>query len=155
MKIRAYHLGEEREIWQLFHDTIHHINAEHYSQKQLDAWAPEPFDETLWRDKLAKLSSFVCVKEEKIVGYSDLQQNGYIDHLFCHHQYQGCGVGTALMAHIHTLAEQQRIKQLSADVSVTAKPFFEIKGFKVVKQQTVPIRGQILTNFKMTKTLQT
>jgi len=149
MKIRAYHLGEEHEIWQLFKQTIHHVNSQDYSQKQLDAWAPTTFDKTLWRNKLRELSSFVCVTEEKIVGYSDLQTNGYIDHFFCHHHYQGKGVGTALMTHIHTLAEQQKnITQLSADVSVTAKPFFEIKGFKVVKQQSVPTRGKILTNFK-------
>ena len=153
MKIRAYHLGEEQKIWQLFHDTIQHINAEHYSQKQLHAWAPPLFDQSLWSKKLAKLSSFVCVKEEKIVGYSDLQQNGYIDHFFCHHQYQGVGVGTALMVHIHTLAKQRGITQLTADVSITAKLFFEGKGFKVVKQQDVLIRGQILRNFKMLKPL--
>ena len=153
MKIRAYHLGEEHEIWQLFKHTIHYVNAQHYSKKQLNAWAPETFDKTLWSNKLAKLKSFVCIKDDKIVGYSDLQQNGYIDHFFCHHQYQGCGVGSALMAHIHTLAKQQNISQLSADVSITAKPFFQIKGFKVLTQQIVPTRGQELTNFKMCKTL--
>ena len=68
MKIRAYHLGEEHEIWQLFFQTIHNVNTQHYSQKQLDAWAPAAFNQILWREKLAKLSSFVCVKEKKIVG---------------------------------------------------------------------------------------
>jgi putative acetyltransferase len=153
MKIRAYHLGEEHEIWQLFNQTIHHVNAEHYSQEQLDAWSPSIFDKIQWSNKLAKLSSFVCVTEEKIVGYSDLQANGYIDHFFCHHQYQGQRVGTTLMAHIHTIAMQKHMTQLSADVSITAKAFFESKGFKVVKQQAVPTRGQILTNFKMVKAL--
>jgi putative acetyltransferase len=152
MKIRAYHLGEEHEIWQLFNQTVHHVNAQHYSNKQLDAWAPAVFDKKLWRDKLAMLNSFVCVKEEKIVGYSDLQPSGYIDHFFCHYFYQGQGIGTALMAHIHTLAEKQNITQLSADVSITAKSFFEFNGFKVVNHQAVPIRGQVLTNFKMIKT---
>lgn len=57
------------------------------------------------------------------------------------------------MAHIHTLAEQQNIPQLSADVSITAKPFFTVKGFQLVTQQTVPTRGEELTNFKMCKTL--
>ncbi|MFT6988292.1 MAG: putative acetyltransferase [Paraglaciecola sp.] len=153
MEIRAYHLGEEHEIWQLFHHTIHHINAQHYSTKQLDAWAPPEFINTFWTEKLAKLCSFVCVTNSKIVGYSDVQKNGYIDHFFCHHQHQGLGVGSALMAHIHTLAKQQGMTQLSAEVSITAKPFFEAKGFKTIKQQAVPTRGQVLTNFKMTKML--
>lgn len=151
MEIRAYHLGEELEMWQLFKQTIHHVNARHYSQQQLNAWAPSIFDKILWCKKFANLKSFVCVHKEKIVGYSDLQKNGYIDHFFCHHKFQGEGVGTALMVHIHILANQQNINQLSADVSITAKPFFEAKGFKVVKQQAVRIRGQVLTNFKMIK----
>jgi putative acetyltransferase len=153
MKIRSYHLGEEHEIWQLFYQTIHSVNAQHYSQKQLDAWAPSTFDEMFWKDKLAILNSFVCAKSQKIVGYSDLQSNGYIDHFFCHQQHQNEGVGTALMRHIHTLAKQRGITQLSADVSISARLFFERKGFNVVKQQDVPIRGQMLSNFKMQKAL--
>ena len=95
----------------------------------------------------------MCVKEQRIVSDGDLQPSGYIDHFFCHHQYQSRGVGKALMAHIHTLAKHKDITQLSADVSITAKAFFESKGFKVVKQQAVPTRGQVLTNFKMIKVL--
>lgn len=153
MKIRAYHLGEEHEIWQLFTQTVHHVNAQHYSQKQLAAWAPGLFEHQEWSNKLTKLNSFVCVESGKIVGYSDLQANGYIDHFFCHHQHQGLGVGKALMAHIHSLAQLKNISQLSADVSITAKSFFEKNGFKAIKQQSVPIRGQVLCNFKMVKSL--
>lgn len=153
MEIRAYHQGDEHEIWKIFNQTIHTVNAQHYSKIQLAAWSPAIFDKLLWREKLAKLSSFVCLKKEKIVGYSDLQTNGYIDHFFCHYRYQGQGIGSALMAHIHFLAQKKGITQLSADVSITAKPFFEVKGFEVVQQQSVPVREQVLTNFKMIKAL--
>jgi putative acetyltransferase len=46
MNIRLYHFGEEHEIWQLFNQTIHYANSQHYTQKQLDAWAPSQFDKT-------------------------------------------------------------------------------------------------------------
>ncbi|MGL5364343.1 MAG: GNAT family N-acetyltransferase, partial [Plesiomonas shigelloides] len=36
-------------------------------------------------------------------------------------------------------------------VSITAKPFFERFGFRVVKKQQVAINGQVLTNFLMEK----
>lgn len=153
MEIRSYHLGEEHEIWQLFYNTIQHVNAQHYSQKQLDVWAPSHFDNTLWGEKLAKLCTFVCIANNKIIGYCDLQKNGYIDNFFCHYQHQGLGIGSALMAHIHALAKQQDTSQLAADVSISAKAFFEAKGFIQVKQQAVTIRGQVLTNFKMIKRL--
>lgn len=173
MKIRAYHLGEEHQIWQLFYQTIHGINVQDYTQKQLNAWAPNYFDQQLWSKKLATLDTFVCVNSQQlhgcsdnmqchsqemesnsdILGYSDLQNDGYIDHFFCHQQHQGIGVGATLMAHIHSQAQCREITQLSADVSITARGFFEKHGFKVVKSQNILIRGQILSNFKMIKLL--
>ena len=95
----------------------------------------------------------MCINNDEILGSSDVQKNGYIDHFFCHYRYQGIGVGSALMAHIHTLAKQQGMTQLSADVSFTAKAFFEAQGCNPIKQQAVTIRGQVLTNVKMVKTL--
>ncbi|MEP1449232.1 MAG: GNAT family N-acetyltransferase [Paraglaciecola sp.] len=166
MEIRAYHLGEEHQIWQLFYQTVHGINAQDYSQNQLDAWAPNSFDQHLWQKKLTTLGTFVCVNSRRIqgdnddkkannviLGYSDLQKDGYIDHFFCHQQHQGLGVGTALMTYIHNLAQKRGITQLSADVSITAKGFFEKHDFNIVKSQNVLIRGQILENFKMVKPL--
>ncbi|MBU3002901.1 GNAT family N-acetyltransferase [Paraglaciecola arctica] len=164
MKIRAYHFGEEHQIWQLFYQTIHKVNAANYSQKQIDAWAPNDFDQQFWQEKLAALGTFVCVnssefrgnsdkKDSTIFGYSDLQSDGYIDHFFCHHQHQGKGIGNALMVHIHRLAINRGITELSADVSITALDFFKKYGFKIVKSQNVLIRGQILGNYKMRKSL--
>lgn len=46
-------------------------------------------------------------------------------------------------------ANDLNLKRVFAEVSITAKPFFEAKGFKVVKQQNVDIRGVKLTNFIM------
>jgi putative acetyltransferase len=72
-------------------------------------------------------------------------------HFFYHYQYQGTAVGSALMAHIHTLAKHQGITRLSADVIITAKAFFEAQGFNPIKQQALTIRGQVSTNVKMVK----
>ena len=77
---------------------MHHVNVHYHSHKQLDTWAPALFDKFLWINKLAILSSYVYVKE-KIVGYSDLQPSGNIDHFFCHYCYQEQGIGSTLIAH--------------------------------------------------------
>jgi hypothetical protein len=65
MEIRAYLLGEEHEIWHLLHQTVHHVNAQHYTKLQLDTWSPSLTNKILWNKKLAKLGSFVGVKEKK------------------------------------------------------------------------------------------
>ena len=85
------------------------------------------------------------------LGIADLQANGLIDHFFCHHNYQGQGVGKALMNHVLEIGEVQGIKLFFSEVRITTKPFYEHFGFEVAKAQEVEIRGQILRNFVMEK----
>ena len=79
----------------------------------------------------------------------EFESNGHIDCFYVHHEYQRCGVGSSLMKEVLNKAKTLRLKQVFSEVSLTAKPFFESKGFKVVKQQNVCIRGVKLTNFVM------
>lgn len=57
------------------------------------------------------------------------------------------------MKEIEDRARKNKINKLFAEVSITARPFFEAKGFTVKKQQLVIIRGVELTNFVMEKKL--
>ncbi|GAB3524470.1 hypothetical protein GCM10027342_25180 [Photobacterium alginatilyticum] len=86
-----------------------------------------------------------------LVGYTDLQSNGLIDHFFCHHKYQGQGVGSALMEHVFAFGKQVGITRFYSEVSITARPFYERFGFSVVQEQLVEVRGQKLCNFVMEK----
>lgn len=87
--------------------------------------------------------------DNKIVGFTEFEPNGHIDCFYVHHEYQGFGIGSSLMNEIFKKANDLNLKRVFAEVSITAKPFFEAKGFKVVKQQNVAIRGVKLTNFIM------
>ena len=57
------------------------------------------------------------------MGYSDLQLSDYIDHFLYHFFYQGLGIGSTLMAHIHTLAEN-RISPNFQLMSVSLQGYF-------------------------------
>lgn len=57
------------------------------------------------------------------------------------------------MAHLEQLARSKGVTEMSSDVSITARPFFEAKGFVVDEEQFVEIRGQVLRNFKMVRKL--
>ncbi len=97
------------------------------------------------------LSPFVAEIDGVIVGYTDLQVSGLIDHFFCHHEYQGKGVGKALMNHVFKVGNSRGIKRYFSEVSITARPFYEHFGFKVVQAQEMEVRGQKLRNFVMEK----
>ncbi|MDK9738192.1 GNAT family N-acetyltransferase [Vibrio sp. D404a] len=151
MKIRDYRTEDAPQLWSLFFNTIRKINVRHYSQAQVEAWAPSEFSMEVWHSKLEKLKPFVAELDGVVVGYTDLQESGLIDHFFCHHDYQGMGVGRQLMTHILNLAEQRQLERVFSEVSITARPFYEHFGFIVVKEQTIEVRGQTLNNFIMEK----
>ena len=151
MKIRNYRAGDEVSLRAIFHHTIHRVNIQDYTAEQVKAWAAGELDETMWREKLEEMKPYVVDLEGKLIGYADLQADGYIDHFFCHHDWQRRGVGSLLMQKIHDEANKHDIRRLYSNVSITAKPFFKAKGFEVVKEQFVSIRGQVLKNFRMQK----
>ena len=48
MKIRKYNPNDCKEIYKLFYDTVHFINAKDYPKEQLDVWAKDNFDIEKW-----------------------------------------------------------------------------------------------------------
>ncbi len=151
--IRHYKAADARALWALFYHTVRNINVRDYTQAQVEAWAPAEFDAAIWQQRMRTIDPFVAEMDGDIVGYADLQADGLIDHFFCHHQHQGKGVGRSLMEHILNVGRQRGITEFHAEVSITARPFFERFGFTVVHEQMVEVRGQTLRNFVMKRSV--
>lgn len=149
--IRNYQKADAPETWELKFHTIRNININDYSPEQVKAWAPDNFDMVVWQKRVDDMNPFIAELNGKIVGFADLQPDGYIDHFFCHAGYQGIGVGRLLMEHLIDRGRSVGIKRYHSQVSKTARPFYEHFGFSVVKEQQVNINGQLLTNFLMEK----
>ncbi|WP_050872684.1 GNAT family N-acetyltransferase [Comamonas testosteroni] len=154
MHIRSYRPGDEIALWQVFHDAVHQLAANHYSPEQLDAWAPPQPDRAEWSRRIQALSPFVAVcANDRPVAYADLQANGYIDHFFVAPQHAGRGVGRLLLVHIEHAARQNGLPELSADVSLNAQRFFAHFGFEQQRRQMPVVRGIALSNTRMRKAL--
>jgi putative acetyltransferase len=153
LQIRTYCEGDAGLLRDLFFNTVRLVNAADYQPQQLSAWAPESYDVVAWNEKMAANKPFIAELNGIIVAYADLQTSGLIDHFFCHHAYQGLGIGKALMEHVLTVGQNNGLSRIYSAVSITAKPFYQGFGFVVVKQQSVEIRGQYLTNYLMEKYL--
>ncbi|TDF42502.1 GNAT family N-acetyltransferase [Alteromonadaceae bacterium M269] len=149
--MRRYRSGEEVELRRLFFETVRHINISDYSEEQVVAWAPEQYDEAEWCERIHSINPFVALVDEHIAGYASIDVEGYIDHFYCHRQFQGKGIGKSLMSRLFEQAEEYGVSRLYSHVSLTAKPFFEKHGFVAVVEQQVEVRGQKLTNFVMEK----
>jgi len=154
-KIRKFIVGDEVEIYKLFYDAVHTINAKDYNEEQLNTWAPKEGDLEKWKESLAKNHTFVAIEEttNKIVGFADLEENGYIDRGYINKDYQARGIGLALLKALEKKAIALGMSELHTNASITAKKFLEFKGYKIEKEQTVILNGVKFINYLMRKKL--
>lgn len=153
MIVRDLNPGEAPALWNIFWGAIHHTNIQDYTAEQVEAWAPTNLDEAIWRKRVAELQPFVAELNGQLVGYSDVQDSGLIDHFFVSHQSRGKGVARALMKEIEQRATQRGITELHSHVSITARPFFEKCDFEAVDAMDNEIRGVVLRHFLMRRRL--
>lgn len=147
MKIRKYQPSDCRELTELFYNTVHIVNAKDYTEEQLNVWASGKVDLERWNQSLQEHFSIVAVDNETIVGFGDIDDTGYLDRLFVHAKYQRKGIATAICEQL----EQAVPGKIITHASITARPFFEKRGYRVFKEQQVERQGVFLTNFVMIK----
>lgn len=148
MMLRKYQSSDCKAIAELFYHTVHTINAKDYTQEQLDVWATGQVDLKKWDQSFQAHYTMVAVENGLLVGFGDIDSTGYLDHLYVHADYQGRGIATALCDQL----EQTVSGRITTHASLTAKPFFEKRGYQVIKEQQVERQGIALKNFVMEKT---
>jgi GNAT superfamily N-acetyltransferase len=153
MKLRDYRPEDRDRLIDLFRDTVRSLALSDYTKAQVRAWAPDVIDQAAWARRLAANRTLVAEVDGRIVGFAELTEEGHIEMLFCHKDHQGKGVGSALLAGLERTARDRGLARLSTEASLTARPFFEARGFQVEARQEVERRGQRLVNFAMTESL--
>lgn len=146
MYLRKYKSSDCKCLTELFYDTVHTVNAKDYTKEQLDAWAPYKVDLIEWDKSLSEHYSVVAVQDDIVVGFGDIDKSGYLDRLYVHKNYQRQGIATAVC---NELEDAVNSFEIFTYASVTAKPFFEKRGYKIVSEQRVVRNGVYLTNYKM------
>ena len=82
-----------------------------------------------------------------------MDDTGYLDRLYVHKDFQRQGIATAICDRLEAaLSPEPSPVQFTTHASITAKPFFEKRGYRIVKEQTVERLGIRLTNYAMEKT---
>ena len=148
MTVRRYRAGDCRTLTKLFYETVHSVNARDYTPEQLDAWAPAVPDAGEWDRSLRAHTCFVAEENGAVVGFGDMDPSGYLDRLYVSKDFQGRGAASALCG---ALEAAVRAARYTTHASITARPFFEKRGWRVVKEQSVERRGVTMTNFVMEK----
>ena len=148
MQLREYTPSDCAQLAELFYQTVHNVNAKDYTQEQLDAWATGEVDLQAWDKSFRAHRTIIAVVNGEIVGFGDMDETGYLDRLYVHKDYQVQGIASAICDELERFAAG---KTFTTHASITAKLFFQHRGYRVVCKQEVIRRGVALTNFIMEK----
>ena len=138
----------------LFRETVLHVNARDYTREEVEDWASCGESAEHMKDLLAR-NDYVAVLNEQgeIIGFSSMNAEGYLHSLFVHKDYQRVGVGGLLLSAVEKRAREYGVSEITSEVSLTACPFFEKRGYEVIKVQKRRANRLELTNFVMRKRL--
>ena len=153
MDLRRYRAGDLPALSRLFGETVRRVNIRDYTPAQVEAWAAGEADLLTRDDWFRRLYTLVAEIDGQIAGYGNVDGTGYLDHLFVRWDCQGRGVATVLCDALEEHCRDLGLAAVTGHASRTALPFFLHRGYRVEREQQVPVRGQTLTNYAMRKTL--
>jgi len=152
MLITRFEEKDIEAIVSLFYETVHCINAKDYTMEQLAVWAPASQQKSklhTWKVSFNQNLTYVARSANQIVGFSDMTYSGYLDRLYVHKDAQNQGIATALVDKLEYEAKKLKLASMTTDASITAKPFFEKRGFTIIQKQIVERSGVQLANYEM------
>lgn len=153
MKTRLYMPTDLNDVLKLFYDSVHNVCVDDYTPEQLDAWAPKEADLYRWEASLNKNHTLVVEMNNHIVGFGNVGETGYLDRLFVDQYYLHKGVASLIVEQLEKYAKAKGIVFMNTAASITAKPFFEAKGYTVIDEQSVERRGVRMRRYLMEKKL--
>ena len=153
MRVRPYAAADLDDLIALFRESVRQVARRDYSLEQILAWAPDEIDRDVWALRFAASSAWVATHGDGMAGFATLEPDGHLDMLYVHAALQCRGIATQLINRVESSARSRGLPGLFTEASITAKPFFQSRGFRVVETQQVARRGQELTNFRMVRPL--
>ena len=151
--IRKANSNDLEEILQLFRETIETVNAKDYSPEQIKVWKNGALKKERWLKKISEQCFLLAEIDNQLAGFGSITHDGHLDFMYVNKNNQNIGVASKLYDSLEKFAKGTQVNKIISDVSITAKPFFEKQGFKLVQEQQVDIERIRLTNYKMEKHL--
>ena len=146
--IRTYRSSDAPALARLFYETVHSVNLRDYTLEQADAWAPRQIDLTAWDRSLARHFTVVALEDGRTIGFGDMAPDGYLDRLSVHRDFQRRGAASAICTALEAFVAAP---VFTVRASLTARPFFLARGYRVVEKLQVERRGVLLASLLMEK----
>ena len=150
MQLRRAVIADMEQLKALYFNTILAVNSKDYSKIQVNVWASTADrTESLLR-RIQEQNFYVAFNDEELItGFASLENNGYLDMMYVHKDFQRMGIATLLICQILKQQKKLNLTILTTEASITARPFFEKHGFVVLGEQVVYIKEIPLSNYRM------
>jgi putative acetyltransferase len=153
MNFRKATASDLNEIQQLYIETIQSVCKNDYDTAQIEAWISGVKNTERWTTVIETQFVLLAIIRDQIAGFGTLKEGNYIDFFYIHKDFQRQGIANKIFTELELEAKKNHSKIITSDVSVTAKPFFEKKGFVVKMEQKNMVKGVEIINYKMEKEL--
>ena len=151
IKFRQSEFEDLEEIQELFVETIKRTCRNDYNEKQIDAWITSVENKERWKSILANQYFLIAEIDSKMVGYGSLENGNYLTFMYVHKDFLRKGIANMIFKKLKAKSLALGFDKLTSDVSKTARPFFETKGFKVIRENKNMINGVEIINYHMSQ----
>ena len=155
VRLRKAEAGDLPELHSVFEQSVRNNCKKDYTPEQIEAWVQRASPER-WQELFTSGLQFIVAEETKsfrITGFTSFNSQGYLHSMFILPQFCGRGIATLLLDFAEEFARNNHIPYLFSEVSITARPFFEKRGFIVEQEQLVKVNNVEMDNFRMRKSL--
>ena len=150
IKIRRFRVTDAIELARMHRETIRAVNRKDYNKKQIKVWAKASAKR--WRENSKNSIILIALDKNKLIGFIQLKDSE-VKALYVHKNYIGRNVGKNLFGSLEDIAYKNGIKKLKCMSTVTAKNFYNKRGFKTIRKTKFQIRNQKLPVYEMVKIL--
>lgn len=151
--LRPFMPADTMALRELFAQSIEELTQDDYNEDQRIAWAATAFDAEAFAKRLGSMLTLVVQIEGEYAGFGSLKDNSVIEMLYVHPYHVLDGVGTSLADALEKIATARGATEITVDVSDSALPFFEERGYVATGRNSIPIEDEWLFNTTMKKKL--
>jgi putative acetyltransferase len=144
--VRKYKDSDFPCVAHLFRETVTAVNCAHYTAEQICAWINGCGGLNTRSKDLSAQRTLIAEIDGVIVGFGSIDGVGCLDMLYVHKEFQHCGIAAALCDRL-----EKGFSAVKTYASITAKPFFEGRGYTLVQEREAERLGVRLKNYEMQK----
>ncbi|MBT3864825.1 GNAT family N-acetyltransferase [Candidatus Peregrinibacteria bacterium] len=150
MHLRLAQTKDYPAIVRLHRATIRNINSADYPEDIINTWAKRSSAKH-FQECAHKCKRWVAVENDKVIGFCDHGFDCELWGLYIHKDFIGKGVGSKLLKKAEDSMKKQGCETISLKSTLTAKPFYQKHGYKLIKKDFHQIKDKKMAIAIMSK----